>query len=1211
MKVVNRLLYRSLLRPFYLICLFAIFIWVGNVNSGIYPVTNTDDSGAGSLRFAIRTAIQVAGKDTITFNIPGVGPHTIQLLSALPVLSDGIIIDGTTEPAYNGSPIIEVSGNFAGNTSGFILASQRSAIRGLVIKRFRQDGIEIRRDSCEVSSCYIGLDATGVNADGIQGNGILIQSSGNLIGGNLPQTRNVISGNGGNGILISPPAQFPEIVIENNRIIGNYIGVDVSGAAKIPNTLSGVTIRDAERNHVGAGSVGMGNVISGNQQNGILINSSSGQANSNIVQGNTIGLSANGDVELGNSLNGVYILNSADNIIGGITPGSGNIISSNVFWGVRINGPAEGNRIQGNLIGTDSVGAIGFGNGRSGVALFDASNNIIGGDQPGSRNIISANGHLANQHGVFVGLLSPGESVGNLIQGNYIGTDATGAIALGNTNSGVFIEGSSFISLLDNVISGNKIDGVVIDGTFHTQSATEGNIVKGNHIGVDVTGALPVSNKFNGIRIVRSARNQIGGSLSGEGNVISGNGQYGIQISSFGGSSADNAIQGNSIGLDVNGAFLIANKTIGIFCVDAGVTGTQIGGGSDEGNVIAGHQTNLNLSSSNNRIQGNKIGTDINGVPLNGVDSIGVWIIVANKNEIGGFDENSGNIISGHKAAAVVIRSGSDNLIARNQISANANDGVRIVEVIDDAANNKISENLFDDNGGQAIALGVDGVTANDAKDADDGPNGLQNFPEIRNISSYIDLTLEGSLNSVANEIFQLEFYLNDQCDGSGFGQGQSFLGGLTVNTNSAGDSDFTTTFPGAAVSSGFITSTATDAYGSTSEFSRCFEVKAFPPSPQLVSPVNDTTGLATSVNFEWQLAQTANVYHFQISLQPDFSVIVFEDSTLTGVQTTKSLSEQQVYYWRVRAGNDAGWGVFSVSERFTVGSLPVIPALLFPANAAVLPSASIGFEWQASDSGSTYQVQVATDSAFGGIVFEATNLTLNRLELTSLTKSVDYYWRVRSKNALGFSDYSSIWRFVIADQPVAPQLLFPEDQTVFQSDTLRFVWQNLALVDRYHLQVSLNQDFNGMFVNDSSLTDSTNLVQGLASGQTYFWRVRSHNPVGWGEFSSASSVSIIDVTSIDDFSDKKEPREFFLAQNYPNPFNPQTTILYSLPQSGKISIEVFDVSGRKVETLFDGLKAGGEHRILFDASGLPSGIYIYRIQAQGFVKQHKMVLMK
>ncbi len=262
-----------------------------------YTVTNTNDSGPGSLRQAILDANASPDLDTIDFNIPGVGPHIIQPTSGqldivYPVIIDGYIQPGSS-PATASTPamlMVVIDGTNAGATSGLFVGGGSSTVRGLVINNFSLAGIAMSTNGGNtITGNYIGVDPSGTLAQPNRYGIYALNSSNNTYGGITPAARNLISGNNETGIQIDGGS--------NNTILGNYIGISVLGSGTLGVQQNGV-ILGGSNNIVGGTSPGARNIVSGNGNTGIMISGAS--STGNRVMGNYIGTDITGNAALPN-----------------------------------------------------------------------------------------------------------------------------------------------------------------------------------------------------------------------------------------------------------------------------------------------------------------------------------------------------------------------------------------------------------------------------------------------------------------------------------------------------------------------------------------------------------------------------------------------------------------------------------------------------------------------------------------------------------------------------------------------------------------------------------------------------------------------------------------------------------------------------------------------------------------------------------------------
>ncbi len=344
-----------------------------------FTVTNTSNSGAGSLRQAILDANATAnagGQDRIIFNIPGPGVHIIDVSSqALPQITNPVIIDGYTQPGAKPNTLsigndaviliqIDNHNNFIG--TGLDITAGTSIVRGLSLTGFGSSGINLGNPGAAniVEGNFIGLKPDGQSVGSNGGIGINVGVPGNLIGGTAPQARNVLAGGGpfpGVGVWVSR---------QPNTISGNYIGTNASGTVPLAHQ-RGIHVEGVTGGVVIGGTTpGAGNVISGmftGIQLGIfgsfLGNPFEVPASGVEITGNRIGLASDGQTPLRNNSYGIYVLRGSNNLIGGLAPGAANSIAFYGDSGVVVAHPnAINNKILSNSIYGRGLGiALGFG----------------------------------------------------------------------------------------------------------------------------------------------------------------------------------------------------------------------------------------------------------------------------------------------------------------------------------------------------------------------------------------------------------------------------------------------------------------------------------------------------------------------------------------------------------------------------------------------------------------------------------------------------------------------------------------------------------------------------------------------------------------------------------------------------------------------------------------------------------------------------------
>jgi hypothetical protein len=548
----------------------------------------------------------------------------------------------------------------------------------------------------------------------------------------------------------------------------------------------------------------------------------------------------------------------------------------------------------------------------------------------------------------------------NRFEGNFIGTDVTGTLDLGNAANGMTLLGASENTIggttpaAQNLVSGNDQDGVFMGG-----ADARSNLVQGNFIGTDVTGTAPLGNTINGVQVNAGPANTIGGTAAGARNVISGN-SVGVRI--LGSGANNNLVQGNFIGTDVNGTARLGNS-MGVLVSDFSFS--TIGGTAESArNLISGNTgAAVSLSGSvgtGNTVQGNFIGTDVTGMAPLG-NAMGMMVNFGSCcNVIGGTVPGARNVISGNDGIGIRIDynqnvvkgnligttadgagplgNGSDGVFlhavspdivggtepdAGNTIAFNGGDGIALL-----GAAMTLFSNSIHSNGGLGVDLAADGVTPNDPGDGDSGANNGQNFPVISSAENAGEgTTIRGSLNSAASTTYRIEFFSSPACDGSGHGEAESFLGFTTQATDGSGNTSFIVTLATPVSAGRVVTATATSPGGDTSELSQCRTVVCTAATPA-GSPSLTVDGDVVS----WSVIATAGAYDLVrgdvTTLRAtggDFSAATQEclanDAPTTSFVYSPDPSPGEAFWFLARPVNCAGPGSYDTGAPSQAGS--------------------------------------------------------------------------------------------------------------------------------------------------------------------------------------------------------------------------------------------------------------------------------------------------
>jgi parallel beta-helix repeat protein len=634
--------------------------------SMLFTVTTLDDTGAGSLRWAINEANSRSGFDRIKIDASLSG-GTITLGRDLATIHDRVSITGLHDPAGRAAIAIDFNGN-----QGLTFRGKRAAgsrLQGFALGRAAGDGLTLDASRITIQDNLIGVDLDGMTAMGNQGHGIRItkRSHGNLIGNLDPltgvplaqQVSNVISANAGSGIVVSGS--------ERNRIANNRIGTSADGTSDLGNNSHGIALTEkARHNHIGGTAhtgndptknefqrPGQGNLISGNHGNGVLITKG---ASRNRLMGNFIGTDASGIKALSNDQNGVAIIKANNNALTGTTRNQSPFIYYNVVSGNGRNGllveDSKNTTIHANFFGLGADNQTIVGNRGDGALISGTSSKVQYGGVIPLGNVNAGN----RGNGINVT-----DQVTKFISFNtFAGLTAFGGIAP-NQESGIRISSNGRKNQVrTNVMSGNAKHGLLITGQARG-IWVDPNIIGLNTYGTEATysdengkttswgnggDGIRVSGRSEDIRIAGNRRSII------PQNTISNNNGHGIHLT---GLAKNITIDQSFVGLSSTGRASFGNKLNGIFVAE-GVSGLQIGARTNPRNgnqIVANLRNGIELTNPsqaklfNNTLAGNAG----NGVLLNG----------------GRFNTLAGNNSSSNRLYGFNINTAKNSSTARNR----------------------------------------------------------------------------------------------------------------------------------------------------------------------------------------------------------------------------------------------------------------------------------------------------------------------------------------------------------------------------------------------------------------------------------------------------------------------------------------------------------------------------------------------------------------
>lgn len=370
-----------------------------------------------------------------------------------------------------------------------------------------------------------------------------------------------------------------------------------------------------------------------------------------------------------------------------------------------------------------------------------------------------------------------------------------------------------------------------------------------------------------------------------------------------------------------------------------------------------------------------------------------------------------------------------------------------------------------------------------------------------------------------------------------------------------------------------------------------------------LSTPRNDSSQVPINPRLQWN--KDANAATYQIQLSADsFSTTIVDQEVSDTTFSVSNLSYLTAYHWRVRAKNSYSTSEWSSTRTFTTKQAPVQEVTLqSPAHESSEDSINTTLVWKSDANADSYRIQVSTGSFVSTLV--DSSLTDTTLNLANLAYNTAYQWRVKAINSVSESEWTEAWSFTTRVGDVSTvELSLPTNNEVLDFIAPTFAWNKEQNANTYQLEVS-SDNFASTIINET-LSDTTFSGVNLANGFTYQWRVKATNVYSESDWSTFT-FEIPVTTSLTE----ELPHQTQLLQSYPNPFNPTTQINYSLAQTSNVVLEVYNMNGERIAELERGTKNAGVYSVTFNAANLPSGMYVYRLTANGNVITRKMLLIK
>lgn len=383
------------------------------------------------------------------------------------------------------------------------------------------------------------------------------------------------------------------------------------------------------------------------------------------------------------------------------------------------------------------------------------------------------------------------------------------------------------------------------------------------------------------------------------------------------------------------------------------------------------------------------------------------------------------------------------------------------------------------------------------------------------------------------------------------------------------------------------------------SAWSDIFSFKTQIDAPYGLVPPNDSTLIEPNlVRLSWNAPAGAMKYDLDLSMDPTFTEIFRFERNITSLYVIyDNLLENSDYYWRVRAKNLDGASQWTTTHHFKTGfARPNIPTLVYPSNNAKKIPISVDLKWNSAAHALSYHLQFASDIEFANIIVndtvgvDTTNYTINGLDNNKM-----YYWRVEALNVQGSSGWSTTFSFLTIPLPPVGkvQLVFPANGAIDQKTTLKLEWNSIPNVLGYRLEIANDAAFTSIVQYIDKVWDTTKLIYNLPEKTKLYWHVRGWNDGGEAEWSETWNFTTEDVSSV-------ALTHYFNTTVFPSPVEDKLKVKLYLENTSNAQFQIIDLQGNLLMNMSLGAFNPGENNFEINTSTLSSGMYIYKIIADG-----------